>query len=81
MNRDILNNTISDVIDITKLNPKKINLIISGTNTGKSFFSLKTLKNKLNTENLPYDLKYLSGIKPNEIILLTSRKITEEQHS
>lgn len=74
-----INNTISDVIDVKKLNPKKINMIIGGTNTGKSYFSLRTLIDKLNTEEIP-DLN-LKGIKPNEILLLTSRKITEEQQA
>lgn len=81
MNNNILNKTVSDLIDITKLDPNKLNLIIAGTGTGKSYFALITLIEKLNNIDLPDNLKYLKGIKRNEILLVTSRKITELQQS
>ena len=81
MNNNTLNKTVSDLIDITKLDPNKLNLIIAGTGTGKSYFALITLIEKLNNIDLPDNLKYLKGIKRHEILLVTSRKITELQQS
>lgn len=75
VNTDI---TVSNLIDITKLDPTKINLLVSGTGTGKTHFALRALSQKLNT-NLPDNLKHLQNIKREEILLITSRKITEEQ--
>lgn len=58
--------TVSDLIDISRIDKSKINLILAGTGSGKSYYALRELPNQL-------------SIKLEEILLITSRSITKEQ--
>lgn len=59
--------TVSNLIDISRIDKSKINLIVAGTGSGKSHYALRKLPDDLN-------------IKPEEILLITSRSITKGQH-
>lgn len=61
-----LNKTVSDVIDINKFDKSKINIVKSGTGSGKSWYFLNKLHKDL-------------GITKEQIIFITSRTITKEQ--
>lgn len=58
--------TISDIIHFSDLQPHKFNIISSGCGTGKTYWA---------TENLPRE----SGYKRDEIMLITSRRLTVNQ--
>lgn len=60
---------ISDIVDLAKMRTDQFNLIASSCGTGKSYFVEK------------YILEKMPDIKPNEIIFLTSRAITVDQHT
>lgn len=60
---------ISDIVDLAKMRTDQFNLIASSCGTGKSYFVEK------------YLLEKMPDIKPNEIIFLTSRAITVDQHT
>lgn len=64
MNNNIL--TVSDLVDIDKIKEGKINMVVAGCGTGKSYFAFKTLPEKLN-------------VRPEEILVVTSRTITKDQ--
>lgn len=63
-----LNKTVSDVIDINKFDKSKINIVKSGTGSGKSFYFLNKLHKDLN-------------IELSDILFITSRNITKEQQA
>lgn len=63
-----LNKTVSDVIDINKFDKSKINIVKSGTGSGKSYYFLNKLHNDLN-------------IELSDILFITSRNITKEQQA
>lgn len=64
MNNDTLK--ISDIIDTNKIQQGKINMIVAGCGTGKSYFAINTLSKKLN-------------IRHEEILIVTSRSMTRDQ--
>lgn len=63
-----LNKTVSDVIDINKFDKSKINIVKSGTGSGKSWYFLNKLHKDLN-------------IELSDILFITSRNITKEQQA
>ena len=60
--------TVSEIIDKNKFDKSKINIVKSGTGSGKSYYFLNNLHKDLN-------------IKRNEILFITSRNITKEQQA
>lgn len=64
MNNNTL--TVSDLVDVDKIKEGKINMVVAGCGTGKSYFAFKTLPEKLN-------------VRPEEILVVTSRTITKDQ--
>lgn len=64
MNNDILK--ISNIIDVNRIKPDKINMIVSGTGTGKSYFAINSLSDKTN-------------IPRENILIVTSRSATRDQ--
>lgn len=59
--------TVSNLIDISRIDKSKINFVEAGTGTGKTFWALKTLPSKLD------------NIRPEQILFVTSRSITKYQ--
>lgn len=69
LRRDIIESQayISDIVDLSQVKKDKFNLISSGCGTGKSYFVANTL------------LESFPDVEANEVLFITSRKITQEQ--
>ena len=57
---------VSELINIKDINKEKVNMVVSGTGSGKSYWAIKVLPDELN-------------VKPEDVLFVTSRTITKEQ--
>ncbi len=64
---------VNEIVDVRDFKKEELNLIVSGTGTGKSYWALEYLIKDLHKQGI--------DVKQSEIYFVTSRRITADQQA